>query len=74
MITRAVGPMRTSVSKVCKFRDIKTLQKFASAHASIHSHFNHDRYLNRRRIFKRNRSAALIQCRSTRFIAHRPDQ
>jgi putative transposase len=44
---------------MAKFRDIKTLQKFASAHASIHNHFNHDRHLNRREIFKQNRSAAL---------------
>jgi putative transposase len=43
------------------FRDIKTLQKFASAHASIHNHFNHDRHLNRRDIFKQNRSAALAE-------------
>ena len=28
-----------------KFRDIKTLQKFASALASIHNHFNLDRNL-----------------------------
>ena len=28
--------------------DIKTLQRFTSAHASIHNHFNHDRHLNRR--------------------------
>ncbi len=28
---------------MAKFRDIKTLQKFASAHASIQNHFNQDR-------------------------------
>ena len=44
---------------MARFRDIKTLQKFASAHASIHKHFNQDRRLNRRSIFKENRSAAL---------------
>ena len=33
---------------MAKFRDIKTLQKFAAVHASIHNHFNHDRHLNRR--------------------------
>ena len=32
---------------MARFRDIKTLQKFASAHASIHNHFNLDRHLNR---------------------------
>jgi putative transposase len=46
-----------------RFRDIKTLQKFASAHASIHNHFNLDRYLNSRDIFKQNRYAALAEWR-----------
>ena len=42
-----------------KFRDVKTLQKFASIHASIHNHFN----LNRRKTFKENRTAALAEWR-----------
>jgi len=46
-----------------KFRDVKTLQKFASVHASIHNHFNLDRYLNCRHDFKKNRSAALAEWR-----------
>ncbi len=46
-----------------KFRDVKTLQKFASAHASIHNHFNLDRQLTRRDAFKQNRSAALSEWR-----------
>jgi putative transposase len=48
---------------MAKFRDMKTLQKFAAAHASIHNHFNHDRHLNRRDIFKQNCSAALVEWR-----------
>ncbi len=48
---------------MARFRDIKTLQKFASAHASIHNHFNQDRHLNRRDIFKQNRAAALAEWR-----------
>ncbi len=48
---------------MAKFRDIKTLQKFASVHASIHNHFNHERHLCRRDIFKQNRSAALAEWR-----------
>ena len=40
-----------------RFRDIKTLQKFAAAHASIHDHFNLERHLNRRETFKQNRAA-----------------
>ena len=43
---------------VTKFRDIKTLQKSSSIHASIHNHFNHDRHFNRRDIFKQKCSAA----------------
>ncbi len=46
-----------------KFRDVKTLQKFAAVHASIHNHFNQDRHLNRRDIFKQNRSIALYEWR-----------
>jgi putative transposase len=53
---RREGPMAT-------FRDIKTLQKFASAHASLHNHFNKDRHLNSRDIFKQNRAAALAEWR-----------
>jgi putative transposase len=48
---------------MANFRDIKTLQKFAAVHASVHNHFNFDRYLNRRDIFKQNRSAALAEWR-----------
>jgi putative transposase len=42
---------------------VKTLQKFGSIHASIHNHFNLDSHLNRREIFKQNRSAALAEWR-----------
>ena len=48
---------------MARFRDIKTLQKFAAVHASIHNHFNQDRQLNRRDTFKQNRSAALAEWR-----------
>src|SRR5665648_676320 len=56
-------PFRRREGAMAKFRDIKTLQKFAAAHASIHNHFNHDRHLNGRHIFKQNRSAALAEWR-----------
>jgi putative transposase len=56
-------PFRRREGAMARFRDIKTLQKFASAHASIHNHFNQDRHLNRRDIFKQNRSAALAEWR-----------
>ena len=47
-----------------KFQDVKTLQKFASIHASIHNHFNLDRHLKRRETFKENRAAALAEWRN----------
>ncbi len=52
-------PFRRREGAMARFRDIKTLQKFASAHASIHNHFNQDRHLNRRDLFKQNRSGGL---------------
>ncbi len=56
-------PFRRREGAMAKFRDIKTLQKFASVHASIHNHFKHERHLNRRGIFKQNRAAALTEWR-----------
>jgi putative transposase len=56
-------PFRRREGAMAGFRDIKTLQKFASAHASIHNHFNQERHLNRREIFKQNRAAALAEWR-----------
>lgn len=43
--------------------ELKTRQKFASVQAPLHNHFNHDRHLDRRDIFKQNRSAALAEWR-----------
>ncbi len=40
-----------------------TPKKCAAVHASIQNHFNQDRHLNRRDIFKQNRSAALAEWR-----------
>ena len=56
-------PFRRREGAMAKFRDIKTLQKFVSVHASIHNHFNLERHLNRRDIFRQNRSAALAEWR-----------
>ena len=43
-------PFRRREGAMARFRDIKTLQKFTAAHASIHNHFNHQRHLTRRDI------------------------
>ena len=56
-------PFRRREGAMARFRDIKTLQKFAAVHASIHNHFNHERHLNRRDIFKQARAAAVAEWR-----------
>ena len=48
---------------MAEFGDVKTLQKFASVHASLHNYFNQDRPLNRRDIFKHNRATAFAEWR-----------
>jgi putative transposase len=42
---------------------MRSLQKFAAVHASISNHFNQERSLSRRTIFKANRTAALAEWR-----------
>ena len=56
-------PFRKREGAMSKFRDVKTLQKFGSIHASIHNHFNLDRHFNNRETFKQNRSAVLAEWR-----------
>ena len=56
-------PFRRREGAMARFRDIKTLQKFAAVHASIHNHFNLERHLSPRDIFKTNRAAALAAWR-----------
>ena len=56
-------PFRRREGAMAKFREVKTLQKFAAVHASIHNHFDQDRHLNHRDIFRQNRSAALAEWR-----------
>ena len=46
-----------------RFRRIRTLQKFASVHASVFNYFNQERSLSSRQIFKQNRTAALAAWR-----------
>jgi putative transposase len=56
-------PFRRREGAMSKFRDVKTLQKFAAVQASTFNHFNLDRHLNSRSVFKKNRSAALADWR-----------
>ena len=46
-----------------RFRRMRTLQKFASVHASVFNHFNQERSLFSRQNFKANRAAALTEWR-----------
>jgi putative transposase len=47
-----------------RFRQMKTLQKFASVHANIHNHFSQERHLIDRETYKTRRSAALAEWQS----------
>jgi putative transposase len=43
---------------------MKSLQKFASVHASIHNHFNSERHLVDRRTYRTRRATALAEWQS----------
>jgi putative transposase len=43
---------------------MKTLQQFSSVHARVHNHFNQERHLVTRQVFKQRRLAALIEWRA----------
>jgi putative transposase len=57
-------PFRRRERAMNRFRRMKTLQKFASVHASVHNHFSQERHLVSREIYKERRSAALAEWRS----------
>jgi putative transposase len=52
-------PFRRRERAMLLFRRSRTLQKFASVHASVSNHFNQERSLTSRASFKLNRAAAL---------------
>jgi putative transposase len=56
-------PFRRRERAMLRFRRTRTLQKFASVHASVHNHFNQERALYSRQNFKANRAAALAEWR-----------
>ncbi len=56
-------PVRRLERGMAKFRSTKSLQKFVSIHASIHTHFNKERHLNNANTFKTSRAAALHEWR-----------
>ena len=52
-------PFRRRERAMQRFRQMKSLQKFASVHANVHNHFNQERHLINRKPYKERRSAAL---------------
>ena len=56
-------PFRRRERAMLRFRRMRSLQKFAAVHASVHNFFNQERHLSSRNIFKLNRTAALDEWR-----------
>ncbi|MEW9919602.1 IS6 family transposase [Marimonas sp. MJW-29] len=56
-------PFRRRERAMLRFRRMRSLQKFASVHASVFNHFNQERSLSNRTHFKLNRAAALAEWR-----------
>jgi len=56
-------PLRRRERAMQRFRRIRSLQMFASVHASVTNHFNQERHLYSRQNFKLNRAAALAEWR-----------
>ena len=54
-------PFRRQERAMLRFRQMRFLQKFASAHANVPNHFNLERHLVDRRTYKERRSAALAE-------------
>jgi putative transposase len=57
-------PFRRRERAMSRFRRMKTLQKFAAVHASVHNHFNQERHIVDRQSYKERRSEALSEWRS----------
>jgi putative transposase len=56
-------PLRRRERAMQRFRQIRSLQKFAAVHSSVHNHFNQERHLYSRHSFKLNRTVALAEWR-----------
>ncbi|WP_265569398.1 IS6 family transposase [Sphingomicrobium nitratireducens] len=56
-------PFRRRERAMQRFRQMKSLQMFASVHANVHNHFNTERHLVDRTTYKQRRSAALAEWR-----------
>ena len=57
-------PFRRQERAMERFGRMKTLQKFAAVHGTIHNHFNLERHLISRDLYRERRSAALAEWRA----------
>ena len=57
-------PFRRRERAMLRFRQMRSLQKFASVHANFHNHFALERHLVDRQTYKERRSAALAEWQS----------
>jgi putative transposase len=57
-------PFRRRERAMQRFRSMKTLQKFSSVHAQVHNHFNQERHLVTRQVYKQMRAGALAEWRA----------
>ncbi len=57
-------PFRRRARAMLRFRCMRTSQKFASVHASVHNHFPTERHLQKRDTYMQTRAAALVEWRS----------
>ena len=56
-------PFRRRERAMLRFRRMHSLQKFASVHSSVHNHFNADRSLSSRPVYRQARTTALAEWR-----------
>ena len=47
-----------------RFRSMRTLQKFSSVHDQVRNHFNLERHLVTRQVYKQRRLTALVEWRA----------
>jgi putative transposase len=57
-------PFRRRERAMQRFRSMKALQKFSSVHAQVQNHFNQERHLITRQVYKQRRSIALAEWRA----------
>ena len=59
-------PFRRRERAMLRFRQMKSLQKFASVYANVHNHFNLERHLIHKQTYKTRRSDPLAEWQNLR--------